>query len=138
MENQDRKEGEEGGRTICVDGDDIEFSGPLLVTYLRLEPLFVLIYAPAFNVTPPPQGPPLSVLLKDFGKRRDLNCNCVASALVFCLKSFACKTRKDQLISLNPDNCCRCLCHDPCAVDSAGVDQLGSLVVRHMADCWSS
>jgi len=35
MENQDKKEGEEGGRTICVDGDDIEFSGPLLVTYLR-------------------------------------------------------------------------------------------------------
>ena len=40
-ENQDgqaegKEEGE--GRKICVDGDDIEFSGPLLVTFLRLQP----------------------------------------------------------------------------------------------------
>jgi len=37
-ENQDgQAEGEEEGegRKICVDGDDIEFSGPLLVTFLR-------------------------------------------------------------------------------------------------------
>lgn len=40
-ENQDgQAEGEEEGegRKICVDGDDIEFSGPLLVTFLRLQP----------------------------------------------------------------------------------------------------
>ena len=41
VENQDgQAEGEEEGegRKICVDGDDIEFSGPLLVTFLRLQP----------------------------------------------------------------------------------------------------
>ena len=32
-EGEDPDEGE--GRKICVDGDDIEFSGPLLVTYLK-------------------------------------------------------------------------------------------------------
>lgn len=39
-EKQDGKaEGEEEGRKICVDGDDIEFTGPLLVTFLRLQPI---------------------------------------------------------------------------------------------------
>ena len=39
MENRDGQAEEEGEeRKICVDGDDIEFSGPLLVTYLRLQP----------------------------------------------------------------------------------------------------
>ena len=47
------------------------------------------------------QGSSLSVLLKEFGKRRDLNCKCAASALVFCLKSFTCKTCKD-LIDILP------------------------------------
>ena len=33
----------------------------------------------------------------------------------------------------------RCLCHDdPGVAGSSGNDQLWSLVVRHMADCWSS
>ena len=96
-ENQDgQAEGEEEGegRKICVDGDDIEFSGPLLVTFLRLQPTLFQQLKLFHNVCTS-QGSSLSVLLKEFGKRRDLNCKCAASALVFCLKSFACKTCKD-------------------------------------------
>ena len=73
-ENQDGPaEGEEEGegRKICVDGDDIEFSGPLLVTFLRLHPNN-LNYAPTFNVFTL-QGSSLSVLFKEFGKRGDPN-----------------------------------------------------------------
>ena len=36
-EKQDgQAEGEEKERKICVDGDDVEFTDPLMITYLRL------------------------------------------------------------------------------------------------------
>ena len=35
-------EGEEKERKICVDGDDVEFTDPLMVTYLRLQLHFSL------------------------------------------------------------------------------------------------
>ena len=34
-------EGEEKERKICVDGDDVEFTDPLMVTYLRLRSTFL-------------------------------------------------------------------------------------------------
>ena len=34
-EEQENVVNEEEGRKICVDGDDIEFSGPLMITFLK-------------------------------------------------------------------------------------------------------